>query len=250
METAGSNTSNFVAGHILLGGTRQSWTESTLLSLLDISSWTLMNQGALVVVLDMSLAVCSIFFNIMVITAIKEKEEMLGNTFNLVLVNLCSSNLLGAVMVKSISIVHNGYAVAAHVLQSDIAFCLLYTFSYRLTWAVLPWSIVLCCWLSLIPRIKRLQVSVLLSYCPWMVNATEAVITYSILHSAITNIRQCPSKNATKGAMTNSVLGKPSNEKNGNSLVLYQTGGGGGRGRYPRTKLFPVFSHTIYIALK
>ena len=153
METAraSTDTSNF-----LTAGNR--WMETSPLSLLDVNSWTLMNQGALVVVLDMSLAVSSIFFNIMVITAIKKEEELLGKTFNLVLVNLCSANLLGAVLVKSISIVHNGYAVAAHVLETDVAFCLLYTFSYRLTWAVLPWSLVLCCWLSLLPRARRLQV--------------------------------------------------------------------------------------------
>ena len=33
-----------------------------------------------------------------------------------------------AVLVKSISIVHNGYAVAANSTQSEIAFCLLYSF--------------------------------------------------------------------------------------------------------------------------
>ena len=38
---------------------------------------------------------------------------MLAATFNLVLVNLCSANLLSAVCVKSVSIVHNAYAVAA-----------------------------------------------------------------------------------------------------------------------------------------
>ena len=34
-------------------------------------------------------------------------------------------NFLSAVLVKSISIVHNGHAVAANTTQSDIAFCLL-----------------------------------------------------------------------------------------------------------------------------
>ena len=81
----------------------------------------------------MSLAVSSIFFDSMVITALKKEEELLGKTFNLIIVKLCSANLLGAVLVKSISIVHNGYAVAAHVLETDVAFCLLYTFRYRLT---------------------------------------------------------------------------------------------------------------------
>ena len=58
METAraSTDTSNF-----LTDGNR--WMETSPLSLLDVNSWTLMNQGALVVVLDMSLAVSSIFFN-------------------------------------------------------------------------------------------------------------------------------------------------------------------------------------------
>ena len=100
-----------------------------------------MNQGALVVVMDMSLALVSVVFNLMVITAIKEKEEMLGITFNLVLINFCSSNLCCAV----ISIMHNTYAVAANSTQSDIAFCILYSFGDRLTWSVLPWSVVVLC---------------------------------------------------------------------------------------------------------
>ena len=125
---------------------------------LDVNSWTPMNQGALVVVLDMTLAVTSIFFNIVVITALRQKQEMLSNTFNLVLLNLCSANLLSAVLVKSISIVHHGYSVAANVVTSNIAFCLLYTFSFRLTWAVLPWTIVMGSWLTISPRIRRIQV--------------------------------------------------------------------------------------------
>ena len=128
------------------------------LSELDITDWTLMNQGAFVVVLDMSLAIISVVFNLMVITSIKEREDILGVTFNLVLLNLCSSNLLSAVMVKSISIVHNAYAVASNSTQSDIAFCILYTFGYRLTWAVLPWSLVVLSWMTLLPRARRLQV--------------------------------------------------------------------------------------------
>ena len=46
------------------------------------------------VVADMTLAVFSIFANIIVITAIKEKEELLNDTFNLVLLNLCFANLM------------------------------------------------------------------------------------------------------------------------------------------------------------
>ena len=94
-----------------------------------------------------------------------------------VIVNLCFSNLLSAVVVKSISIVHNAYAgdrirlsllaypiysssfsVASNVQESNIAFCILYTWGWRLTWAVLPLSIVAMSWLSIVPRFKRLQV--------------------------------------------------------------------------------------------
>ena len=126
---------------------------------LDVDSWTLMNQGAVVVVLDMVLAIISVIFNLMVITPIKEKGEMLGVTFNIVLINLCCSNLLSSVMVKSVSIVHNAYAVAANSTETDIAFCILYRFGYRLTWAVLPWSLVILSWLTLLPRVRRLQVN-------------------------------------------------------------------------------------------
>ena len=137
----------------------QTWENMFALLKLDVDGWTLMNQGALVVVLDMSLAIISVVFNLMVITSIKEREDMLGVTFNLVLINLCCSNLLSAVMVKSVSIVHNAYAVAANSTETDIAFCILYRFGYRLTWAVLPWSLVILSWLTLLPRVKRLQVN-------------------------------------------------------------------------------------------
>ena len=45
---------------------------------------------------------------------------------------------------------------------------------------------------------------------------------------------------------TTIVLGKPSNEKTGNSLVFYQTGGGG---RYPKTKLFLCFFTEFFLLL-
>ena len=61
-------------------------------------------------------------------------------------------------MVNSISIVHNAYAVAANSGQSDIAFCMLYVFGWRMTWAVLPWSILALSLLSLLPLVRRLQV--------------------------------------------------------------------------------------------
>ena len=65
------------------------------------------SRGALVVVLDMTLAVLSVVMNLIVLTAIREKEAVAGVT-NLLLANLCFSNLTSAALVKSISIVHHG----------------------------------------------------------------------------------------------------------------------------------------------
>ena len=41
--------------------------------------------GAVVVVADMSLAMVSVFFNLVVITSIRRKEEIISLTFNLVI---------------------------------------------------------------------------------------------------------------------------------------------------------------------
>ena len=87
--------------------------------------------GAVVVVFDMSLSLISVVANLIVITAIKENESLLGNTFNVLLANLCFSNLVAAVFVKAFAIVYNGYAVAAGTTIHGIAFCTMYTASYR-----------------------------------------------------------------------------------------------------------------------
>ena len=64
-------------------------------------------------VTDMTIAVVSIFLNIMVMMAIKADKETSGVMFNMVLASLCSSNMVGAALVKSLSVVHNSYMVAA-----------------------------------------------------------------------------------------------------------------------------------------
>ena len=86
---------------------------------------------------------------------------------------MCFANLLSAVMVKSISIVHHAYAVAANTSQSNIAFCVLYSFGFRLTWAVLPWSITVLSWLSILPRLRRLEVV----SCPQLQSPEQQQIT-------------------------------------------------------------------------
>ena len=117
-----------------------------------------MVEGVVMVVSDMGLAIFSIVLNLMVINALREKETLLSKTQNLVLGNICASNLVSAVLVKSISIVHHGYAVAARVTKSNIAFCMLYTLGHRTTWAVLPWSITLLAWLGTHQRIQHIRV--------------------------------------------------------------------------------------------
>ena len=134
-------------------------SNASLQELLNPTNWSLMHQGGLVVVLDMTITVFSVIANLVVITSIREKEEMLAVEVSLLLANLCASNLLSAILSKSIGIVHNGHAVASNSLRSSLAFCPIYSFSWRLTWAVLPWTIVLLSWLSVLPRIHRLRVS-------------------------------------------------------------------------------------------
>ena len=72
--------------------------------------------------------------------------------------NLCISNLLNAVFVKSLSTVHNAYAVTANTTMADIALCSVGRISDNVTGVVLPYSVVVLTWLTVIPRIKRLQV--------------------------------------------------------------------------------------------
>ena len=110
------------------------------------------------VIADMSLAVCSVVVNLIVLTGIKESEATMG-MFNLVLTNLCFSNLTSAVLVKSISIIHNGYAVAANTTQSNIAFCNIMLVTYRATWAVLPLTVFILSWMVFFTYIKVDKVS-------------------------------------------------------------------------------------------
>ena len=59
-------------------------------------------------------------------------------------------------VVQSVTIVHHAYAVMVNTTHSDpVAFCLLHKFSSRLTWAVLPWTVVVLSWLNLAPQLKR-----------------------------------------------------------------------------------------------
>lgn len=99
-------------------------------------------EAAIMILSDMGLALISVVANLMVINSLREKDAMLGVTQNMVgsltfpalpqvLLNICTSNLVSAVFVKSISIVHNGYAVASRDTKSNIAFCTIFTLGHR-----------------------------------------------------------------------------------------------------------------------
>ena len=97
-------------------------------------------EAAAMVLSDMTLILLSVVANLLVLNSLREKEELLGITQNLVspstsstqvLLNMCTSNLVSAVFVKSISIVHHGFAVATGGTHSTIAFCTIYTFGHR-----------------------------------------------------------------------------------------------------------------------
>ena len=117
-----------------------------------------LSQGGMVVVSDMLLAVSSVVVNLMVITAIKEKESGV-NLHHLLLANLCLSNLVSAVLVKSISIVHHGYVVTLNSgTHSSVAFCNIMVVCYRITWAILPWTLVAFSWLLILSLVKENKV--------------------------------------------------------------------------------------------
>ena len=118
-----------------------------------------LHKGGVVVITDMVLALTTIITNLMVVTGIKEQKTTIGMV-HLVLGNLCLSNLLSAVLVKSISIVHHGYVVAANTTKSSVAFCSILTISYRTTWAALPWTIVTLSWIVVVTFVKETLVRI------------------------------------------------------------------------------------------
>ena len=51
--------------------------------------------GAWLVFMEMSLALVGIVLNLTVVISIREKESLMNNTVNIILGNLCFSNLIG-----------------------------------------------------------------------------------------------------------------------------------------------------------
>ena len=53
-----------------------------------------------------------------------------------------------SVLVKSLEVVYTGLSATTASTSPTLAFCTLFTFSYRLTLAVLPWTLVVMAWLK------------------------------------------------------------------------------------------------------
>ena len=78
---------------------------------------------------------------------------MQNSTTNLLLINLCFSNLLISFLVKPISAIYVGYSMSTGSWQVSLVFCSMFTMIYRTTWCVLPFTIVAFSWLYILPVI-------------------------------------------------------------------------------------------------
>ena len=105
------------------------------------------------VLLDMALSFFGILCNLLVVTTIRHHEEMQNSTTNLLLINLCFSNLLISFLVKPISAIYAGYSMSTGSWQVSLVFCSMFTMIYRTTWCILPFTIVAFSWLYILPVI-------------------------------------------------------------------------------------------------
>jgi hypothetical protein len=71
------------------------------------------------------------------------------STSNLLLNNICFSNILFCLPVKPISAIYVSYALSPGEWHVGLAFCTLYALTYRTTWLAFPLSVVSLCWDSL-----------------------------------------------------------------------------------------------------
>ena len=100
------------------------------------------------VVMEMTMGVVGIFINLMVVSSVRSEDTLQESTKNLLLANICFSNLVVSFLVKPISAIYVSYALSTGDWNVGLAFCTLYTLSYRTTWLVYPFSILALCWNS------------------------------------------------------------------------------------------------------
>ena len=100
------------------------------------------------VLMEMTIGVVGIFTNLMVVSSVRSEDSLQESTRNLLLTNICFSNLVISFLVKPISAIYVSYALSTGEWKVGLAFCSLYTLSYRTTWLVYPFTILALCWSS------------------------------------------------------------------------------------------------------
>ena len=98
------------------------------------------------VVMEMTIGVVGIFLNLMVVSSVRSEDSLQESTRNLLLANICFSNLVVSFLVKPISAIYVSYALSTGEWSVGLAFCSLYTLAYRTTWLVYPFTILALCW--------------------------------------------------------------------------------------------------------
>ena len=96
--------------------------------------------------MEMTIGVVGIFLNLMVVSSVRSEDSLQESTRNLLLANICFSNLVVSFLVKPISAIYVSYALSTGEWSVGLAFCSLYTLSYRTTWLVYPFTILALCW--------------------------------------------------------------------------------------------------------
>ena len=102
----------------------------------------------ILIVMEMTLGVIGIFFNLMVVSTVRSEDSLQEETKNLLLGNICFSNLVVSFLVKPISAIYVSYALSTGEWKVGLAFCSLYTLAFRTTWLVFPFTMVALCWYS------------------------------------------------------------------------------------------------------
>jgi len=110
----------------------------------------------ILVMIEMISAVIGIFVNLMIFSSVRNLDYLQESTSNLLITNICFSNILISFLVKPISAIYVSYALSTKEWHVGLAFCTLYTLTYRTTWLAFPLSMVSLCWNSLDTHCKKI----------------------------------------------------------------------------------------------
>jgi len=111
-------------------------------------------ECVILVILEMCLSFLGIVCNLLIVATVRQDETLRASTLNFLLFNLCFSNLLIAFLVKPISAIYVGYAISTGRWQVSLAFCTMYTFTYRTTWCIFPFTLMAMCWSKLFAQCR------------------------------------------------------------------------------------------------